>query len=223
MAEIREQRKINPVTEKTFAVAEKGLSEPVTNDLTLWQQYLQGDESAFISIYKKYFNTLLNFGLQFLGDNSEVEDFVQDLFVDLRLKQHKLKPLKSSLKVYLIICLKNRILDHKRRESTRLRNFRDYSEDFGFAFPLETELIRTQEYAEKIGKLQKALKQLTTRQREAIYYLYYEQLSYSEIAEIMQMSNVKSVRNLVYKGFDSLRPLVRILAPLVLTWISGLI
>ena len=49
------------------------------------------------------------------------------------------------------------------------------------------------------------MQQLPERQRKAIHYFYFENVSYAQLAELMEMSNIKSARNLVYKGINSLR------------------
>jgi len=171
----------------------------------IWKDFKMGEESAFIAIYRQYFQTLINYGNQFFENKSEAEDFVQDVFIDLRLKRKKLKTLRGSIKVFLMVCLKNKILDFKRKEDTRDKNLTSYAKNFEFVFPHEDQLIRTQEYEWNVKKLKMALKTLTSRQREAIYYLYYENLSYQEIKTLMRFDNVKSVRNLVYKACQSMK------------------
>lgn len=49
------------------------------------------------------------------------------------------------------------------------------------------------------------MSKLTTRQKEAVLYFYYEGLSYQEIADIMGFQNVKSARKLIYRAIDALR------------------
>lgn len=182
------------------------------DDKSLWNLFREGDEAAFIRIYKKYFQTLITFGLQFYKSTSDVEDFVQDLFINLRHKRSKLNPLKTSLKVFLMVSLKNSILDYKRKQLVRNKNMYYYTDEFEFVLPLEEEMIHIQEYEEKLVKLKKGLEQLSARQREALYYLYFENLSYLEIKELMHLDQVKSVRNLVYKALDALKPTLHILA-----------
>jgi RNA polymerase sigma factor (sigma-70 family) len=177
-------------------------STAVKNEFQVWDAFRNGDESAFIQIYKQYYPILISFGLQFCQYKIDVEDFVQDLFIDLRLKRAKLPRLKNSLKVFLMVSLKNRIIDCKRKLNVKLKGLSDYHQEFQFAMPVDEERIKTQEYDEKIQKLKSALSALSTRQREAIYYLYFENLSYSEITVLMSLNHVKSARNIVYKAFN---------------------
>ncbi len=50
----------------------------------------------------------------------------------------------------------------------------------------------------------KALNELTSRQREAIYLRYFEELEFETIAIIME-TNVQSVRNTIYRGMEVMR------------------
>jgi DNA-directed RNA polymerase specialized sigma24 family protein len=43
------------------------------------------------------------------------------------------------------------------------------------------------------------------RKKEALYYFYYEGLSYEQIKEMMELSHIKSARNLVYEAISYLR------------------
>jgi RNA polymerase sigma-70 factor (ECF subfamily) len=53
--------------------------------------------------------------------------------------------------------------------------------------------------------LAKSIEKLTSRQKEAVLHFYYEGMSYQEIADIMNIRKVKSVRKLIYRAIDSLR------------------
>ena len=52
-----------------------------------------------------------------------------------------------------------------------------------------------------------ALDELSPRQREIIYLRFYQNLSYEEIADIMDL-NYQTSRNLLYKAIRSLRGLI---------------
>ncbi len=54
--------------------------------------------------------------------------------------------------------------------------------------------------------LTKSFESLTKRQKEALFLRYYENFTYEQIAEAMQLE-LKSVYNLVSKAIDTLRNL----------------
>ncbi|MCG8310747.1 MAG: sigma-70 family RNA polymerase sigma factor [Cytophagales bacterium] len=183
-------------------------SKTFFDEQKIWNSFLLGDEAAFIKIYKRYFNDCINYGLQFFEGDKIVEDFVQDLFIELRLKRKKFGPLRHSIKVLLFVSLKNKIIDYKRKQKVKNKNLAAYFAEFDFVMPIEENIIRSQAYREKVNKLSTALEKLTSRQREAIYYLYYEKLSYEEIKKMMNLDQVKSARNLIYKAVKMLKDLL---------------
>jgi RNA polymerase sigma factor (sigma-70 family) len=178
------------------------------SDGKIWDDFKNGDESAFIHIYSSHFRDLISFGYQFTSDKTLVEDCVQDLFVDLRRKCNKLSPIKSSIKLYLFQALKRRILDC--RKKLEKFPFIDSNDDTSFeiTMPHETHIINEQVYNENVSKLNAAINKLTVRQREALYYLYFNSMSYEEIKILMGLDNVKSARNLIYKAISSLKPYI---------------
>jgi len=54
------------------------------------------------------------------------------------------------------------------------------------------------------GKIAQMLRTLTPKQKEAIFLIYYEELSYDETAQIMELQ-VKTVYNLVHLALSKLR------------------
>ncbi|MGF1635752.1 MAG: hypothetical protein ACFCUU_01670, partial [Cyclobacteriaceae bacterium] len=49
------------------------------DEKTVWLDFINGEETAFIHIYTTNFRQLITFGHQFSRDKQEVEDAVQDL------------------------------------------------------------------------------------------------------------------------------------------------
>ena len=172
-------------------------------DTAIWKAFKNGSESAFIHIYEAYFDKLFIYGSQFTSDKGRVKDAIQDLFIDLRKNRARLGD-TTSIKFYLFKCLKRWII----KESGHWFNkCEEFSGDMAFHFTLSHEqvLIDRQLDEDKTIRLNKALAELSPRKREVIYYFYYEGMSYLQIKELMNMSHVKSVRNLLYKAIDFLR------------------
>ena len=61
--------------------------------------------------------------------------------------------------------------------------------------------------AEKTARVLQALAQLSNRQKEIIYLKYYQELSYDEVSEIMNI-NYQVARNLLYQSIKSLKKLL---------------
>jgi len=188
-----------------------GLPEP---DLKSWQLLKEGDEAAFITIYKYYFEILFRYGSQFTQDQHIIQDGIQELFIDLRRNRQNLSS-TTSIKKYLFKSFKNKIFYLLKKEKA-LKVRHQKADYFQLEISVEERLIDQQLTREKKEKLQRALEKISGRQREAIYYFYFENMSYQEIAEVMDLSHVKSARNLVYEALKLLKDHVIIYHPIVI-------
>ncbi|MCC5931658.1 MAG: sigma-70 family RNA polymerase sigma factor [Cyclobacteriaceae bacterium] len=175
------------------------------DDAYIWREFKKGSREAFIYIYQKYYPILYNYGHQMTPETEVIEDCIQELFLDLCKKDRKLSD-TDSIKYYLLKSFKTRYLRSIKKES-RLKASADMYAGHEFLFTLsdEDKLINAQLDQEKLSKLNNALKALTERQREAIYYFYYEQLTLQQIAEIMGSGNPRTIQNLIYRAIDGLR------------------
>ncbi|MFC4870721.1 RNA polymerase sigma factor [Negadavirga shengliensis] len=178
-------------------------AEPFLDDRHLWRRFKSGSESAFIKIYESYFDVLLNYGYQLTGREDLTQDAIQDLFIDIRDSRERLGD-THSIKFYLMKSLKRKLF----RESARWYNQCDTIAEglpFEVTFSHEKILIDRQISEEQSLKLNQAVQNMPGRKKEALYYFYYEGLSYEQIKEMMELSHIKSARNLVYEAISYLR------------------
>jgi RNA polymerase sigma factor (sigma-70 family) len=175
------------------------------DDTYIWREFKRGSREAFIHIYQKFYPVLYNYGHQLTPETEVIEDCIQELFLDLCKRDKKLSD-TDSIKYYLLKSFKTRYLRVIKKE-TRLRASVDIYADYEFQFSLsdEDKLINAQLDQEKLFKLNNALQALTDRQREAIYYFYYEQLSLQQIADIMGSGNPRTIQNLIYRAIGGLK------------------
>lgn len=174
-------------------------------DKVLWEAFKSGDEIAFITIYKSYCNTLHNYGCQFTEDKEMVRDCLQDFFIYLRKNKAGFGE-TNSIKLYLFKAFKRRVVDYLKKNSAEFRSNEEFAfTQFSVELSSESIYISQQIKAEQIENLNKALKSLDSKEREAIYYFYYEGLSYEQIAEILSFSHVSSARRIMYRGLRHLR------------------
>lgn len=162
-----------------------------------------GNESAFITIYSTYFDTLYLYGKRFVRQEQFLKDIIQDLFISLRRNRGTLGQ-TNAIKFYLFKSLKRKIVKEEKR---RINQTEVLPDDFEFDvyFSPEQLLISRQITEETAARINAALRKLSPRKKEVIYYFFFEDLSYCQIREIMKLDNIKSVRNLVYKALDFLR------------------
>ncbi|WP_186754017.1 RNA polymerase sigma factor [Echinicola salinicaeni] len=172
-------------------------------DIDLWKAFKKGSNSAFLKIYENYFDSLYRFGSRITTREELVKDAIHDVFLDLRKYSETIGD-THHIKFYLFKCLKRRIIKELNKWSSRQSNLNEHT-PFEVTISHEQFLINSQLDQEQFNNIQSALDGLSPRKREAIYYLFYEGMSYEEISEMMSLSNPKSARDLVYKALRSLR------------------
>lgn len=178
-----------------------------SNETAVWRDFKDGDEAAFVWIYKTYFETLYNYGHQFGFETEVIRDQIQELFIYLRNHRKQLGQV-NNIKYYLYKSLRRRLIAaSKKRFSFFPLAGLEHSNQFEIAFVKSTEvkLIESLISEETSQYLANSMKKLTPRQREAVLHFYYEGMSYKQTADIMNFKEVKSVRKLIYRAIDALR------------------
>ncbi|MEQ6118738.1 RNA polymerase sigma factor [Reichenbachiella sp. MALMAid0571] len=175
------------------------------SDGEIWKKFREDDESAFVHIYENYFSQLFNYGHRFCQNRESVKDHIQDMFVDMRKNKSRLGD-TTSIKFYLFSSLRRRII---RAESKNLFfannsvNLDNY--DFEVVISPEQNFINNQMNARVKDILSKNLNLLSSRQKEAIMYYYYEGFSYVQVSKLMGFSKVKYARILVYRAVKKMK------------------
>ncbi|MGF1636319.1 MAG: RNA polymerase sigma factor [Cyclobacteriaceae bacterium] len=176
-------------------------------DNEIWELFRNGDDKAFIYIYSTYFPKLYNYGHHLVQDTEEVKDQIQDLFIYLRKCRQNLGKVHH-IRLYLYKALRGRLVGNKiKMKLVSLFETGDLDKGFEIAFEKspEQQLIENDLSEIKYELINKSLHKLTLRQREAVIYFYYEGLSYREIAQLMNLNQVKTARKLIYRALESMR------------------
>lgn len=176
------------------------------NDLQLWKRLKSGDANALKEIYNLYLGSLEGYSRKFTNETEIIEDAIHDLFIQIWNKKENLSDTDSIIK-YLCISLRRELI--RRIEKSNRRIGIEYADinDIGFSLSIEDILIQNEVDENNRIKLHQAFKLLSDRQREALYLKYYEEMSYEQICEIMDI-NYQSVRNLISKGIIELRKFI---------------
>jgi RNA polymerase sigma factor (sigma-70 family) len=168
-------------------------------DITLWESFRNGDKEAFALLFRRHYESLVRYGNKFTGNTEVLEDSIQELFIELW--QAKSRTPVLSVRAYLLKALKYKLLRkyHQTQDTVPLKE-----DEGGFEWSHEIALIARQDSAEKEKVVVDALNRLSNRQKEIIYLKYYQNLSYEEVSEIMNI-NYQAARNLLYQAIKSLR------------------
>ena len=177
-------------------------------------QFSSGDDRAYAELYDMYVQMLYNYGLKLTSDQELLKDCIHDVFVKLYMKRNdkittphfdqRSKNVINNLSSYLLISLKNRLVDEFRRQTFTNPNevetydYRQAAED------VERDYLCQERETVQSAQVAYLMKHLTRRQRQAITLYYLEERKYDEICSIMKM-NYHSVRNLMHRGMLKLR------------------
>jgi RNA polymerase sigma factor (sigma-70 family) len=177
-------------------------AQSIEEDRLMWEKFLAGDDKAYAFFYKKHIEVLFSYGMRFTPNRELVKDCIQDVFVKIYSNRSNLRK-TGYVKFYLFLSLKNTLLNvfQKNKSSGRL----DTEEPlFSTEYTIEDQTIAGEEEEERKEKMSRLLDTLTSRQKEAIYYRYVEEMELKDICILMDM-NYQSVQNLIQRAIKKLK------------------
>ena len=177
----------NQAREFFFAAQIKFEIKRAQNCLILYK--MKGEE-----LYRRYSARLAAYAFGICGDQELAKDAVSETFVEYL----KNPPLKDSASWFYMVC-RNKLLNRIRRER-KMSPAPD--EDFARVESPHLSPSQTLEAADARKRLRQMLKSLRPRECEAISLKYFEDFSYAQIAEIMNMS-VSGVGTLIFRGMEN--------------------
>lgn len=170
------------------------------NDVILWAQMRTGNHDALGQLYSSYFPLLQKHGRYVSRDHELVNDCIHELFSRLWTRREHICD-AVNVKVYLYRSLERIILAQLFRRR-KLLTFTFSEEASSESF--EQSLIEGELRKQRLGEIKKCLHSLPKCQREVIFLKFFNDLSYREISEIMNLQ-LASVYNLTSKAIEHLR------------------
>lgn len=170
-------------------------------DLTLWNQFKNGDEEAFVALFRNYYSGLFNYGCKIAADKELVEDCIQELFLDIWRSAGKTDII--SLKAYIFKAFKFKLI-RLINKNNKVQPLTSTAAENGFELSHDNFIIDKEMSLTKKEKILSALQELSPRQKEIIYLKFYQDLSYEEVSEIMQI-NYQAARNLIYQSIKVMK------------------
>jgi RNA polymerase sigma-70 factor (ECF subfamily) len=179
-------------------------------DAALMLRVKRGDRAAFAELVEKYKQPLFNFVFRTLRDEIETEDVAQNTFLQVwKSRTRYQRTAKFSTWLFTIarnLCL-NEIRRRSRHPAESLEEThaehddqpsRQY-EDKKIFLPTETAL-----HGELAQKIEESLAELPENQRTAILLCRQDELSYEEIAEVLDCS-LSATKSLIHRGREFLK------------------
>ena len=184
-----------------------GRSEEDAEDVRLMRLVGRGDTSAFENLVERHQSLVTGTVARMLGSNSDVEDIAQQVFIRVWKSARRYVP-RAKFTTWLLKITRNLVFNELRRSKRRghvpLQSdpggeghppLKDETNPAPDASLLESELQQT---------IEEAIMQLPESQRMALVLRRYEQLSYEQIAEVLDLS-VPAVKSVLFRARTELR------------------
>jgi RNA polymerase sigma-70 factor (ECF subfamily) len=172
-----------------------------------------GDERAMAALYDRYGQVLYAVAYRIVGQRADAEEVVLDAFAQAWREATRFEASRGSVAGWLTTIARSRALDLVRARSRRERITATAAAERTDASPgmgsWRVDPSSAVDLTERRRRVQLALEALSPPQRRAIELAYFEGLSQSEIAELLQepLGTIKTrVRLGMQKLRESLRP-----------------
>lgn len=180
----------------------------------LIQQVIQHSNSqAFSILVNRYSKMVITTCMGFIGNYHDAEDIAQDVFVELYESLPEFRN-ESKLSTWLYRIAVNKSLNFLRRKKreTFLQNFLGNRTKDNTGQTIDNIIGKQHidsniEMREQHKQLRHAMDKLPENQRIALVLNTYHELSYKEIAEVMETS-VSSVESLLFRAKNNLRKIM---------------
>lgn len=196
-----------------FDKLKNSLSENVS-DADLWNSIRSGNTESIVKLYKRHYHILYSYGMKTCADSELTKDCIQELFAKIWASRNNLNKVKK-VKSYLLQSLWNALIKEKKKNARNRDGIEGEEFQFDVVFSFEQTLIDKEEEKIRHEKIEKSLSTLNKNQKEVIYMLFYEGLSYKEIA-LRKSINPQSAKNIVHRAIQKLRSTIIAVIALVL-------
>lgn len=184
------------------------MPDNVDTDEDLLLRARAGDEEAFLSIYTHHRVAMYRFAYRLLRSESAAEDVTHDCFLSLFKNPERFDPSRGTrLRTYLFAAVHHLALKHFRRAGREI--WVDEATREEPRTPDADEPLNQLIEAELSAKVRAAVESLPALQREVLILFEFEELSLSEIADVLD-AEVNTVKSRLARARAGLR---RALAP----------
>jgi len=134
---------------------------------------------AFDLFYDRYAQIIFNLCLRILKDETDAEDVVQEVFVQIWKEAERFDATRASVKTWLFTIARSRSLDRYRSRKTVQSRLQDHTDESLQQMPGKEDLQASSLMQQYVSN---ALNQLSAEQRVVLELSYYEGLTQEEIA-----------------------------------------
>jgi RNA polymerase sigma-70 factor, ECF subfamily len=158
-----------------MSTAPSAKDQPQITDSTLISRVRAGDEDALAALHDRYAQVVYSVALRVLGETTEAEDILQEIFLQLWRNPQTFDSNRGSLGAWLAVITRHRAIDHLRRR-------RPESDIEDVIVAVDTRLEQTTDRNMAIAKIRAVVERLPVEQRKPLEMAFFEGLTHSEIA-----------------------------------------
>jgi RNA polymerase sigma-70 factor (ECF subfamily) len=161
----------------------------------LVRDFQRGEDLAYAALYNRYKRHIYCFCLKMIGDEDEVKDIVQEVF--LKMYEHRWQLANPSrFRAWLFMIARNQCFTHYRDQKHISSIDTEWSSPEG----LETESLSQEiERNEEVLIVRSFIDRLKPEYREVIVLREYQGLSYEEIADVIG-TTVAAIKAKLFKA-----------------------
>lgn len=184
------------------------LNPRALDDLGLIQQAVSGSQSAFKTLFERYHQAVFHFVFQRTRNTDDARDLTLEAFAKAFLKLRSYVP-NYSFSTWLFRIAQNNYVDFVRRN--RLASLHETDADVSLLLNREDDQLNPEAQLirqERIALVFTLLQQVAPRYRRMLELRFYEDRSYEEIADALQIP-LGTVKAQLYRAKEMLRFLMQ--------------
>lgn len=171
-------------------------------DEELYRRYLDGDQNAAEPLVERYGDSLTLYLNGYLKDINEAEDLMIEAFANIFAKDRPIHG-PGSFKAYLYKTARNLAIRHKQKRRILFLSMEELTWEPRSEILADTNFNRS----ERNRQLYEGLEQLKVEYREALYLVYFEDMTYRDAARVLCKTE-QQITNLVHRGKESLKKIL---------------
>jgi RNA polymerase sigma-70 factor (ECF subfamily) len=165
--------------------AGRGWTEDRAGDHAALARMARGEGDAVAELYDRHARPIYSLALRILGDATEAEDIVQEVFSQAWKQAARYSASRGAVGAWLLTLARSRAIDRLRAKRARPGDVSDerVAGQLVDAGPTADSLVLS---SEQVARVRAALDELPLLQRAAIELAYYEGLTHAEIADRLE-------------------------------------